>query len=81
MKKCNKCGRELSEENFAKDKTKKDGLRTVCKECTAETQKQYREKHKEELAQSTKEYAQAHKEEISEYRKKYAQKNKEKISE
>lgn len=50
MKICNKCGRELAEENFAKDKNKKDGLRTICKECTAETQKKYREKHKEELA-------------------------------
>lgn len=31
MKMCNRCGRELSEDNFSKDKSKKDGLRTIVK--------------------------------------------------
>lgn len=33
MKICSKCGRELNEIMFYKDKSKKDGLATVCKEC------------------------------------------------
>ena len=33
LKKCNKCDSEKELVKFGKDKTKKDGLRTVCKEC------------------------------------------------
>lgn len=33
MKKCNKCGRELPLDNFYKDKRKKDGHKSTCKEC------------------------------------------------
>lgn len=33
MKKCNKCETFLDESNFYKDKYKKDGLATICKDC------------------------------------------------
>lgn len=33
-KKCNKCLNLLSIENFYNEKSKKDGLRTICKNCT-----------------------------------------------
>ena len=55
---CNRCGRELSEDNFSKDKSKKDGLRTICKDCTHKRQKQYREENKDKVAEAKKKYAQ-----------------------
>lgn len=30
---CNKCKKEKSKTEFSKDKNKKDGLRTICKQC------------------------------------------------
>jgi hypothetical protein len=33
MKHCNKCDRNLDFSCFAKNKSKKDGLQTICKEC------------------------------------------------
>lgn len=33
MKKCNVCKKELDENCFANNKSKKDGLQTFCKEC------------------------------------------------
>lgn len=35
MKACKKCGNKKSLEEFAKDCTKKDGLRTTCRECVS----------------------------------------------
>ncbi len=50
MKICNRCKRELPEEKFSKDASKKDGLRTICKDCTHAKQKQYRSENKEKIA-------------------------------
>ena len=36
MKKCSRCGRELDESEFYKNKNKKDGLQPYCKECCRE---------------------------------------------
>lgn len=38
MKACNKCG--VISANFSKDKTKKDGFRTICRRCTAATRRE-----------------------------------------
>lgn len=81
MKMCNRCGRELSEDNFSKDKSKKDGLRTICKDCTHKRQKQYREENKDKVAEAKKKYAQENKEKIARYKKKYSEENKEHIAE
>lgn len=35
MKTCNKCHRELPEEQFHKSQKNKDGYQNMCKECTA----------------------------------------------
>lgn len=45
MKVCSKCGRELDENMFTKDKTTKDGLRSSCKDCLKAYKKQNRDKH------------------------------------
>lgn len=69
MKVCTKCGRELPEEMFHKNKATKDGLQTQCKECRCDHQKGYREEHKEEIREYNEKYKEEHKEE----RKKYYQ--------
>lgn len=47
MKKCTKCKKLLREESFKKNKRKKDGLSTECRECSAEQDRLYRQKVKE----------------------------------
>lgn len=42
MKHCNKCGRDLPEDSFAKDKNKKDGLCAWCRDCMFEYSKKKR---------------------------------------
>lgn len=39
MKKCQKCGRELPETEFYKNRAQKDGLQTYCKDCIKERDK------------------------------------------
>ena len=65
MKKCNRCGKELPDSCFSKDKSKKDGLRTICRECTSIHKKEYRYKNKEKIAESKKKYPQENKDKIS----------------
>ena len=51
-KKCGKCGRILPIDNFSKDKTKKDGLRSNCKECCSK----YQQTNRQYLNQYQREY-------------------------
>jgi len=44
-KKCSKCGKIKPNEEFYKNKTKKDGLTSRCKKC----QKEYCENNKEQI--------------------------------
>jgi prolyl oligopeptidase PreP (S9A serine peptidase family) len=41
MKKCNKCNKELNYTSFYKNKSSKDGLGYVCKECDKKRKKKY----------------------------------------
>lgn len=44
MKRCPKCGRELEQSDFAKDRSTKDGLSSWCRDCTrAKNAKRYSE--------------------------------------
>lgn len=47
-KKCSKCGRELTVENFYKKKSAKDGLQDYCKECHRHSVSQSYYKNKEQ---------------------------------
>jgi superfamily II helicase len=62
MKKCNKCLIEKELIEFYKDKSKKDGLKTICKEC----QKNYINLNKEYILERGKKYYQNNKEKILE---------------
>lgn len=75
MKICSKCGIEKELEEFHKDKQKKDGLCSKCKNCTIDRQKEYYKENKEQ----SKEYYQVNKEEIKQQKKEYYKKNIEEI--
>lgn len=46
-KKCSKCGRELTLDNFSKNAKHKDGLQYTCKDCQRESVRKAYEKRKE----------------------------------
>ena len=82
MKKCSKCGRWLvaSTDNFYKNKTGKYGLRSKCKKCMINQQKQYNQYNKKALERQ-KQYYKDNKEKRIEYQKQYYEANKEKVLE
>lgn len=47
LKKCLKCGRELPLDSFNKHARRPDGHQDYCRECAAESKKEWRQKHKE----------------------------------
>ena len=77
MKVCSKCKQEKPFEGFSKERARKDGLRSQCKDCV----KQYREQNKESIKERNKQYYEQNKESISEYQKQYYEQNKESIRE
>lgn len=78
MKICNKCKLEKDISNFNKDKTKKDGYRTICKKCTSIQVKIYRQNFPDKERLTKKKYRLKFKEKFSEYDKNYYIKNREK---
>ena len=44
-KKCSKCGIEKELSEFVKNKSKKDGLSYICKQCNIEYQKEWYKKN------------------------------------
>lgn len=76
---CTKCNCEKPFEEFYKNKNKKYGLESQCKECLKCKSKEYRESNKEYISLRHKEYVDKNKEKIAEYKKEYYLKNKEKI--
>lgn len=79
MKYCNKCGNWKDTIDFFRDKSKKDGKSTICKECRKNTNKIYYEKNKEYVLYKTrsnwKRYYKENKEYILEKNKKYFENN------
>jgi hypothetical protein len=62
---CSGCKKNLSLSLFSKNKNKKDGLHTNCKDCN----KSYRNANKDKISKYLKEYSTINKERISEYNK------------
>lgn len=79
MKRCYKCHRVLSESEFYKNKTKKDGLCDECKECNIQQRENYSIRNKDKISQYKKEYYQKNRDMILKLRKNYRNENREKI--
>jgi len=92
---CYRCKVEKNKSEFYKNKSKKDGLSSSCKQCDRELKKEYYQKHRAqklekalnqrkekraELNERAKQYYEKNKAEIKHKRKKYREKNKELIS-
>lgn len=77
IKICSKCKKELTVNNFYKDRTRKDGLLYLCKKCTKIRNKIFNNLHKEEA----KKWRKNHKEEMKIYKKDYYLKNRIKLLE
>lgn len=69
FKTCCTCLKELSVENFHKNRSTSDGLHWNCKKCKSEQAKKTREKHKDKIRQRDREYWQKNKDEINERRR------------
>jgi hypothetical protein len=81
MKICPGCQVNKEDVEFAKNKSRKDGLNAYCKICSKLYNQKYYILNKEKLDANNKEYALLHKEEIVEYKKEYYENNKEVILE
>jgi hypothetical protein len=78
-KKCTKCEKVKSLDEFYNHKIGKNGKRHECKICTKNHNKEYNKKNKEKFSQHAKEYYKKNKEKFSQHAKEYYKKNKEKI--
>ena len=87
-KECTKCREIKSVNEFSRDKSKTDGLKTQCKQCckqwrenNKEYMKQWRENNKEYMKEYKKQYYENNKEYMKEYNKQYYENNKEYMKE
>ena len=80
MKVCNVCKVSKPLLDFAKDKTRADGLHSRCRVCGAQSCKQYREGNKDKLAEYKKQYYKANKEKVAQSQKQYREANKDKVA-
>jgi hypothetical protein len=61
---CSKCKKVKLLEDFCKDKSKKDGLNPVCRECASKQYKQYYLKNKDKINKRIKEYRKKNSEKV-----------------
>lgn len=74
---CHKCSERKPLDEFSRNKSRRDGLCTECRDCCNEYAKEYRQGHRKKLIERSKKYTQEHPEETAEYQKKYHQEHKE----
>lgn len=77
-KTCSKCRIEKLENDFSKNRSRKDRLNAQCRLCVSKNTKKYIAKNKAKIAERDKKYYAKNKEKITEYKKKYQLKNREK---
>jgi len=80
-KKCSKCGEIKPFEEFYKDKSHKDGYRSICKKCIKENNKKWYEENKEYMKEYNKKWYEENKENWNKYVKKYREENREYLKE
>ena len=83
LKRCTKCGenKPSTNEYFSYTNKSKGKLKTWCKVCDKEYQKEYRENNKDTIKEKNKVYRENNKDKIREYKKEYRENNKDKIRE
>lgn len=64
LKKCNKCLEHKSLDCFVKDRTKKDGLATICRPCKRASDNEWRSKNKVRISEYQKKRYEIHKDKI-----------------
>ena len=80
MKKCNKCGKVKSLEEFCRDRTRKDGREYRCKECKNAYNKTWYEANKERKAATSRACLEANRERKIATNRAWREANKERIS-
>ena len=60
VKKCTRCSKEASEDEFNKQTSSKDGLNSACKACVAAKNKTYYEDNKRDRKEYNAKYHQKH---------------------
>lgn len=71
LKKCLKCGLEKERSEFHRDKTRKDGLREWCKQCTKIKNAEYWKRYSSRHEKRNREYKYKHKDTIYRIARKY----------
>lgn len=79
MKTCYKCKTEKPRAEFSKNKSRKDGLQTQCKECERENGREYRQQNRERRLGKQREWREQNREHIHEYGREWRQNNPEKV--
>jgi len=80
-KRCAKCGETKAVSAFGRDSTRKDGLRSQCKECVREYNRVYREANPEKVRERKRVYYAANSEKVNEKSRVYRAANPEKLRE
>ena len=73
MKKCFKCKRMLSEDNFYKDASQSCGLKGSCKSCNTILCKKYRQRNRTAMRAYSRRWTRAHPAKHAEYGRRYRQ--------
>lgn len=81
MKTCTKCGQEKAINEFGKDALKRDGLRSVCKQCNREVAKLWELRTKEKRREQSKNWKTANRSLINDTAKAWRQRGSGSISE
>lgn len=75
VKRCTKCGETKSVDGFNRNRAKRDGLDTRCREC----KRAYYEDHREEHLSSSRAYYEDHREEILAHKEAYREAHREEM--
>ena len=78
---CSKCHEIKEVGEFPKDKSKKDGVRTICKKCSSEYNKEYCKQNAYKLKEQKKEYYKQNADKMKKKHAEYSKQNADKIKE
>lgn len=73
MKTCTKCGNTKPVDQFSKDRTKVDGLRTQCKQCKKQVDYAYQSERRETYRARTEQWKSVNRERYLTYLREYNQ--------